>query len=380
MTQMRDDELFLTKEEADDFDTAESVLTHIDYVGQDFDVYGLVRRLDAKDIVIPSFQRRELEKERDEAEIESAHFQRGFVWTKRQMDRFIESILLGFPIPSIFLVQQKSDKRYLVLDGQQRLMTLSSFVNGIYNKRVFSLDNVCDDLKGLDYKTLSPDLRRTFDNTFIQAIVVKSDGTNEALESIYQIFERLNTGGTQLTPHEIRVALYAGPFIDKLEELNENSDWRKMYGPINKRLRDQELLLRILALYSGWQTYKSPMKVFLNQYAAENRNVNRSELSKNTELLSKALEILAQNPRNDILKNNDNSRLSIAVTDAIVVGLMNRLSQNDISSEEVSTVLVALKENADFFAATQSATADTQKVQNRIRLAIDAFMNACDDE
>ena len=153
-----------------------------------------------------------------------------------------------------------------------------------------------------------------------------------------------------------------------------------MYGPINKRLRDQELLLRILALYSGWQTYKSPMKVFLNQYAAENRNVNRSELSKNTELLSKALEILAQNPRNDILKNNDNSRLSIAVTDAIVVGLMNRLSQKDISSEEVSTVLVALKENADFFAATQSATADTQKVQNRIRLAIDAFMNACDDE
>src|SRR5262245_2511282 len=81
------------------------------YQGSDFDVEGLVRRLERRDIVIPTFGHPE------EPPIETARFQRGFVWTKPQMDRFIESLLLGYPIPGIFLVQQ-ADKRYLVLDGQ----------------------------------------------------------------------------------------------------------------------------------------------------------------------------------------------------------------------------------------------------------------------
>lgn len=92
-------------------------LEPLSYFGTDFDVHGLVRRLGTEDIIVPRF----------DPIIEDisgvAGFQRKFVWKKTQMDRFIESLLLGFPIPGIFLVQQ-ADRSLLVLDGQQRLTTL----------------------------------------------------------------------------------------------------------------------------------------------------------------------------------------------------------------------------------------------------------------
>ena len=141
-------------------------------------------------------------------------------------------------LPGIFLVRQ-ADRRYLVLDGQQRLRTLQLFYNGEVAGREFSLNNVTDQLKGLTYKSLPEDERRQLDNTFFQATVVDTDGTRESLDVVYQIFERLNSGGTQLTPHEIRVALYAGPFIDFLERLNQDPNWRTVYGRQSPRLRDQ---------------------------------------------------------------------------------------------------------------------------------------------
>ena len=176
----------LTEQERDDIESAEPVAQHIAYSGQDFDVNGLVRRLMNNDILVPTFGHHD-------ARIQSAGFQRGFVWRRTQMDKFIESLLLGYPIPGIFLVKQ-TDNRYLVLDGQQRLSTMKFFSQGIYEGREFALRNVADEFQGLTYKTLPEALRRKFDNTFIQAILVTSDGSNESLESIYNIFERLNSG------------------------------------------------------------------------------------------------------------------------------------------------------------------------------------------
>jgi hypothetical protein len=120
------------------------------YTGTDFDVEGLVRRMERGDIVIPTFGEDSVPID----PIETARFQRPFVWSKTQMDRFIESLLLGYPIPGIFLVQQ-TDRRYLVLDGQQRLRTLAAFYEGIVNKKEFSLQTVATRFKGLTYKKLT---------------------------------------------------------------------------------------------------------------------------------------------------------------------------------------------------------------------------------
>jgi hypothetical protein len=71
---------------------------------------------------------------------------------------------------------------------------------GVHLGREFSLENVAAEFKGLTYTALSPEQRRQVDNTFIQATIVKTDGSAKSLEAVYQVFERLNSGGTQLTP------------------------------------------------------------------------------------------------------------------------------------------------------------------------------------
>jgi len=88
----------LTVEEYDELNAAEPEAAPVSYSGTDFDVEGLVRRLDRDDIVIPSFGH-------TDQTLEVAGFQRSFVWRRPQMDRFIESLLLGYPIPGIILVQ-----------------------------------------------------------------------------------------------------------------------------------------------------------------------------------------------------------------------------------------------------------------------------------
>lgn len=355
----------LTNEDREALLEAEDEARPVSYSGTDFDVEGLVRRLRRGDIVIPTFGQ-------ESAEIETARFQRGFVWRRPQMDRFIESLLLEYPIPGIILVQQL-DKRYLVLDGQQRLRTLAAFYRGMHNEREFALSNVAERFKGLTYETLSAEQRRTLGNTFIQATIVKTDGSVGSLDAVYQVFERLNSGGTLLTPHEIRVALYAGPFVEFLVELNNEDSWRSLYGPISPRLRDQELVLRVVALYSSAATYRRPLKTFLNDFVAEHRDLKRFPAGKIREKFRTAAELLNEGPGKAALRGRGR-QVNAAFSEAILLGLMRRLDLGGSPSpESVSDVTSALTENEDLQPAVERATADEEAVRTRLAIATRAF-------
>lgn len=363
------EDLALTPEEVDDLDTAESTITPVSYSGQDFDVDGLVRRLNNHDIVIPRFGI-------EDPALETAGFQRGFVWTRKQMDRFVESLLLGYPIPGLFLVKQQTDQRYLVLDGQQRLLTLQAFKKGLYRGREFALANVATRFKNLTYEGLTPELRRTFDNAFLQATVVSTDGSPRSLEAVYQIFERLNAGGTQLTPHEIRVALYAGNLISELERLNNQAHWRSLYGEKkNARLRDQELILRILALFIDLDGYARPLKGFLNDFAGKYRDGTAEELRSACSLFEQACQALADGPGPDALRKSS-AAVNAARSEAIFVGLMRRIRRAPIEPDQVSRAVGDLAARDDFDAATTRSTADEAVLRNRIRIASEAFSEA----
>jgi len=151
------------------------------FYGADYPVDGLVKRLNQKDIIIPSFD------PADELAFEVEAFQRKFVWTKVQCDRFVESLLLGLPVPGIFLVQQ-SDKRLLVLDGQQRLLTMKAFYDGLLSKKEFALKYVQTQFQGRTYKSLDDDERRTLDDAIIHATVIKKTAEDQDLSSIYTLF------------------------------------------------------------------------------------------------------------------------------------------------------------------------------------------------
>ena len=334
------------------------------YSGHDFDVEGLMRRLRTGHILIPTFGH-------SDDRIVSPGFQRAFVWTKRQMDRFIESLLLGYPLPGIFLILQE-DKRYLVLDGQQRLMTLNYFTSGKYGRIEFSLKNTGNHFQGLTYQTLPEDLRRQLDDTFMQATIVSTDGSPESLDAIYQIFERLNAGATKLTPHEIRVALYAGPIIDYIEELNRHEVWRGLYGTRSKRLRDQELVLRIIALYLSASTYRRPLKEFLNDFAGKHRYLTRLETGHITDRFTTAARLIQDGPGSSALRLRGR-QVNVAFTEAMFVALMRRLDQGSEPDPSavisgVSAIQSEIESNEDLLTAVSRSTADEDNVRTRLEV------------
>lgn len=356
------------EEEVDDLDELNEVLPttySITSYGADYPVDGLVKRLSQGDIVVPLFR---LEPELGQSTV---GFQREYVWTKPQADRFIESLLLGLPVPGIFLVKESNGK-HLVLDGQQRLRTLESFYVGILQGREYKLENVQDKWRDSTYKTLHADDRRRLDDSIIHATVVRQDEPTEDQSSIYLIFERLNSGGTFLQPQEIRVALYHGQFASLLSKLNENEKWRVLYGKKSPRLKDLELILRFFSLYFYAGKYERPMKDFLNRNMASNRSLGKHDAAELTTLFETTVATIhdALGPRAFRLK----SAINAAVLDSVMVGIAARLSEGPIvSAELLNSRYGELLSDNDYLAATGRATADEESVKTRLRLAKEAF-------
>ena len=357
-----DDEADDESEQAEAFPAT----TAISYYGTDFDVDGLVRRLGKGDIVIPRF-----DPETKVGESLSG-FQRRFVWRRFQMDRFIESLLLGFPIPGIFLVQQP-DKKMLVLDGQQRLITLQCFYNGLIDQNtVFALKDVADEFKDLKYKDLSDDLRRAIDNTFIHATIVKYDPTLGGDDAVYQVFERLNTGGTNLYPQEIRVALYNGEFTTMLRSLNSDANWRELYGPASLRHKDQELILRFIAFSYALDKYERPLKGFLNKFLREHRHLeNLQEQDIRGQFALTCSAIKAGIGRRAFRAKQ---QLNAALVDAILVAVSSRLAKGPITDYHAMGVAFdGLLASEDFLGLVTRSTSDEDRVKSRINQASAAF-------
>ncbi|SNY53670.1 DUF262 domain-containing protein [Paractinoplanes atraurantiacus] len=343
------------------------------YFGADFDVDGLVKRLNNETFIIPTFEPINSE---EMAGFEG--FQRGLVWKKPQMDRFIESILLGYPVPGVFLVEL-SDRRYLVLDGQQRMTTLQAFKTGYWRtprgRSKFSLRYVGDEFKGSTYENLDPKAQRLFDNTFIQATIVVPKGP-DGKRGVYSLFERINSGGTNLKPQQIRVALYAGTTVNFIRDLNQDENWREVFGPHNKDLKDHELILRALSLMPvarGTKSFRPPMARYLNDYL----EIYQDQLPPDAEGVRSRFERAAQllnEARGRAALRLRGTQINAAHTDAVLVGLMTALTQADLDADNVREALETLTSNDDYLNAVSESTSHSDQVSLRIKLATRAFM------
>ncbi|MFY9820921.1 MAG: DUF262 domain-containing protein [Thermoanaerobaculia bacterium] len=357
-----------TEEAVDDLDELNEVLPttySITSYGADYPVDGLVKRMEQEDLVVPLFS---LDPEPGQSTV---GFQREFVWTKPQTDRFVESLLLGLPVPGIFLVKETTGK-HLVLDGQQRLRSLQGFYGGVFQGKEYNLEHVQDKWKGKTYKTLHADDRRRLDDSIIHATIIRQDEPTEDQSSIYLIFERLNSGGTFLQPQEIRVALYHGSFASLLSKLNLNEDWRALYGKKSVRLKDLELILRFFALHYYSGSYRRPMKDFLNRYMASNRAFEKQSEAELRALFESTVGAIHKHigPRAFRLK----SAVNAAVLDAVMVGVAARLKAGPlVQPDQFEAVYKTLLENRDFLDATSRATADEENVKTRLRLSREAF-------
>lgn len=358
-------------EKVDDLDELEEILPDtfaITSYGADYPIDGLVKRLEGGDIIIPKFS---IEPEEGQTTV---GFQREFVWKKSQSDRFIESLLLGLPIPGIFLVKEPNGK-FLVLDGQQRLHTLQSFYSGILQGIQFKLSEVQDQWVGKTYKTLHPDDRRRLDDSILHAIIVRQDVPTEDQSSIYMIFERLNAGGTILQPQEIRVALYHGAFAALLSKLNENGEWRTLYGRKSSRLKDIELILRFLGLYFHSGSYKKPMKGFLNRYMGANHDLSKQPESVIRPLFESTVSAILEGIGLHTFRPYGSS-INAAVLESVMYGIASRLSAGPIEDPHaLAAAYQDLLKSPKYIKAVSRSTADEESVAQRLAEAKATFIS-----
>lgn len=323
--------------------------------GADYPIDGLVRRISDGSIYVPIFQR-------------------DFVWTYGQASSFIESLLLGLPVPGIFLSREQDTQKLLVVDGQQRLRTLQYFYEGLFapNKREFVLKNVQPQFEGKAYKSLLSEDRRRLDDSILHATVVRQDEPSDDESSIYLLFERLNTGGTQLQPQEIRACIYVGEFNELLAELNGNPSWRNTFGPRNRRRRDQELILRFLSLFFYGEHYSRPMKEFLNIYMGKNRHLNLNTAPQIEDIFVNTVQVIDEflGPK----AFRPIRALNAAILDSVMVGVARRLEKGPISDgDTLRSRYENLLANDRFQFAVARATAGEESVATRINLATEAF-------
>jgi hypothetical protein len=194
-------------------------------------------------------------------------FQRRAVWDDKKASLYIESLLLGCPVPPITLAEAPknltSNFQYIVIDGKQRLSTLKRFI--VDGKLSLTGLQTLSELNGCKYEDVADKLEFSrFENLPIRTVVLRNWQKDEVLQFI---FHRLNSQVTPLSTHELRRALMAGKFTDYLDERSAVSTGIRRILGLNEpdyRLRDAELLLRSMAFCCFVSRYKGNLKKFLD--------------------------------------------------------------------------------------------------------------------
>lgn len=317
--------------------------------GADMPVESLVRRMD-QDIFVPSFQRK-------------------FVWSQKQASRFIESLLLDLPVPGVFLFREPDTKRLMVVDGQQRLVTLERYYHGLFGNKRFGLVGVSREFAGVTYDSLLAPDRRRLDESIIHATIFEQLQPSDDRSSVYSVFERLNT---KLMPQEIRACVYRGQLNDLLGQLAQDASWRKLYRSTSNHGKDEEIILRFLALSHSLDVYERPMKQFLNDFMEEHMNPGEDVCRSLGDRFREVVGVIAGCLGAEALRPQRS--LNVSVADAVMVGLGRRLQVGPIRDGEVlqeahQEVLRQLEREQLY----EFDTTDRERVHRRIQIASEAY-------
>ncbi|WP_407560352.1 YDG/SRA domain-containing protein [Streptomyces sp. 184] len=307
-------------------------------------------------------------------------FQRRAVWDNRKASLYIESLLLGCPVPPITLAEvprnQKNNFQYIVIDGKQRLSTLKRFAVD-HDLKLTGLQ-ILQELNGKSYPEVadSPEFER-FENLPIRTVVMRNWKRDEVLQFV---FHRLNSQVTPLSTHELRRSLMAGHFTRYLDERSANSRQIRLILGINKpdyRLRDAELLLRSISFCAYLPRYKGNLKKFLD---STTRTLNTSwnphlaqELDKIVDGIESAITTTYAVFGNDSFQRFDEGFATRRFNRAVYDVMVTTLRFPDVSErvlelrEDAREAFVQLfKHDREFDRWTEATTKGREAVLGRI--------------
>jgi len=321
----------------------------------DFTLAGIARMWTEGDITIPEFQRE-------------------FVWSIQQSSLLIDSFMRGLPVPSVFFYIG-DDNKNLVIDGQQRILSVVYFLEGYFGQEGAQGKRQVFRLKGLGetspyrnkrFSELDSSDQRKLKQAVLRAVNIKQLSPTGDSTSAYHIFERLNTGGTPLTPQEIRNCVFSGAFSTELKNANKDKNWRRILGKpkIDRHQKDVEILLRVFSLIGHVSSYEKPMKEFLNRAMKDNQSGNTERVKKFLSAIPSVLDLVVKALGDKPF--HIRGPLNASALDSVLCVLME--SPGKVPVDRLKHNYSKLLENADFQRYTELATTDAKTVQDRVAL------------
>jgi uncharacterized protein with ParB-like and HNH nuclease domain len=336
-------------------------------------------------------------------------FQRNYVWDQRRASKLIESIIIGLPIPQVFLYEESRNK-FLVIDGQQRLMTIYYFIKKrfpkkekraalrtifsehgkipdeiLYNDEYFSkfnlqliakLPDVPNKFNKLNYSTLG-EFKTQFDLRTIRNVIIKQNIPKDDDSSIYEIFNRLNSGGINLKPQEIRVSLYHSDFYKMLARINLNASWRWLLGleEPDLHMKDIEILLRCFAMLIEGGKYKPSMTKFLNGFSKNSKAIDGERIEYLEKLFESFINSCQALPKEAFLSKS--LKFNISLFDSTFAAICGTVfCSRELVSEPVNhEKLIQLQNDPEFIEASKSDTASKANVEKRLLKARDYLLS-----
>ena len=339
----------------------------------------------------------------DNGVIKLPAFQRNYIWDIKEASKLIESIILGLPIPQVFLYEKGKDN-FLIIDGQQRLLSIYFFIRERFPNKdgrkalrdymtgAETIDKafLSDDkyFSGFSLKLPSPiateknkfdklkfetlgDFKHSFEYLrTIRSVVIKQNEPDSD-SSMYEIFNRLNVGGQKLKPQEIRMSLYYSKFYEMLFKINNDKRWRLLLGQDSADLnfKDIEILIRAFAMLFAHEDYQATMTKFLNKFSKRSSGFEASLLDYLEKLFKSFLDSTSELSSNDLYSAT--KKFNISLFESVFVATCLPFFKNKefvvgkISKDSLST----LKKDSAFYDASQSSVGSRANVTMRMSRA-----------
>ena len=323
-------------------------------------------------------------------------YQRLFRWSNSQKTSLIESILLGIPIPPIFVAEDDSGIWELV-DGLQRVSTIISFfgelenalllvgdedsteeeTSDILNKWTLESGSLVDVLEGYNVDTLPKKFVINIKRAVCRVEILRGE-SNTAMK--YELFKRLNSGGSKLTSQEIRNAIYRGinPKLNLLTEKLSKIDNFKFLVSLSdqkkQELYDQELVLRFIAFLNNIESINSNTERYLDEFMERSVNDETFDVQYYEDLFSKVLVLIRTTSDSNVFRNERNAFVP-AFYEGITIGIAQNIEKYKAAPHLIPEKVSQLKEDKDFKRYSGSASNSKSRVKNRLTRANEIFQS-----
>lgn len=365
LLQLKDEKYWNSNEEEDDYGEIHSEYPTLEddiSIKEDkFSIFEYLRRLSKGNINLsPDFQRHE-------------------VWKVGQKSKFIESVLMGLPLPPIYL-KKDTDTKYIVVDGLQRTSTLRDFASG--NLQLSGLEpegvNILNNATFSTLNDVKDGLQARFEDRQIQVYVMEP---SVPMSVVYDVFNRINTGGTQLSRQEIRNCIFQGKSTNLIKSISDDEVFKKSIdcGILPLRMKDREAVLRCIAfvVMNYELDYDGSMDKFLEK--AMTRLNKMSDLDIET-IKQKTLDVFERTykifSRENFRIPTDytRGRINIAVMETVFHCFYGNVNTYGIETQ-IRQAFYNLVDSDDYLNSVRWSTGSISQVKTRFRMAHNLFDN-----